>query len=173
VGTLTEVIIRNLNEKLGWAERSHQRIVADLKNEDNVKDHFWSYLTAVQTAWFYFSRWVKENPTIIESANVLIDRWKIDNLNNDERDSWDLLRNLRNEDTHDNPVSANYSIVKKLLISANGEFLVTADGKFFVTESQQLQVEYNHQQYDIASLVVHGLSCLNKLIQFISSHSSS
>ncbi|HLL43522.1 MAG TPA: hypothetical protein VK369_10305, partial [Segetibacter sp.] len=70
MGTLTEVIIRNLNEKLGWAERSHQRIVADLKNEDNVKDHFWSYLTAVQTAWFYFGRWVKENPTIIESANV-------------------------------------------------------------------------------------------------------
>lgn len=54
----TEETITNLNQKLAWGERSLQRIITDMKNEDNVIDHFCAYLTALQKAWFYFGKWV-------------------------------------------------------------------------------------------------------------------
>lgn len=164
--------LNSINEKIGWAERSFNNILSNISDENTVKDNFWSYLTAINQTWNYFSKWVfdcnkKRNIAPGESSSVKIERWKSNSLNAHEIDCWNLIRELRNTDTHQSPMSPNYQIVKKVLRNQNGKILTNSDGKLLASSSEYLNVIYNDRIYDIRTIGTIGLDNIRKLIEYI------
>src|SRR4051794_5631163 len=90
-----------LEEKLGWALRSVQRMreAADRGDHVAVQDDFWSFLHAVHQFWTYFARWANSERAN-EKPSTLIESLKTNVLSSVERATWDRLSTMRNEDVH-------------------------------------------------------------------------
>lgn len=164
--------IDNINEKIGWAERSLNNIVTNISDENTVKDNFWSYLTAINQTWNYFSKWVydcnkKRNNDSGESPLVKIEKWKFNSLDLQEIECWNLIRELRNTDTHQSPMFPNYQIIKKVMRNQNGKILTNSDGKFLASSNEYLDVIYNGKIYDIRAIGDMGLNNIRKLLDYI------
>lgn len=165
--------ILELNEKLGWAVRSYDKILENKKNKIELQDNFWSFLSAFQQIWFYFSKMIQElypNLSKKKLSNLsitLIEQWKKENLNEKEKVSWKILQELRNEDTHRTPVSSNYTLKEGLLMTENEKILITEDGKLITVTSESIFVVFEDKEYNIETLSTNGISAIKKLIKYI------
>lgn len=170
---LVNKTILDINEKLGWANNSFDKLVINKKDVNEVQYNFWSFLTAFQQSWFYYNKLIKElNPTLqgekLKALSLkIINDWKENDLDEKERISWDVLQTLRNHDTHFDPVKANYEIKFVSLADCNGYLLKDRDGAYLLVKSEELIIQFNEKEYDLENLVTNGIKCVNKLIDYL------
>jgi len=170
---ITIKTIFEVNDKLGWAIRAYEKIRKNKKDKYELQDNFWSYLSAFQQAWFYFSKLVQElNPDLSkkklsELSKTLIEEWKYEKLNDTEKTSWEILQKLRNDDTHRAPVNSNYVIKKHALKTNSGKILTTNSGKILVGTSEKTIVLFEGKEHDIERLTSNGISAIRKLINYM------
>lgn len=74
-----------------------------------LQQAFWSFLQAYQQIRSYHGVWLKG---ILGTGygNQYMDLWKIKFLTPAQAQAWDLLRDLRNEDAHNEPLIPNISV---------------------------------------------------------------
>lgn len=166
-------VICDIDEKLGWANRSFHKLKANKKDQDENNDNFWSFLSAFQQGWYYFNKLIVElTPNLSKKkredlSKSLINDWKKKNLTDSQRISWDVLNKLRNHDTHYDPIKANYEIRLKLLTDYNGSIFTNYDGTPFVAYCDALCINYENKEYSIEFLCTNGLDCIRKLIEYL------
>lgn len=171
---LTANTIREIEEKLGWAKRSVQKIKEDPENNIGLKDNFWSFLAAFQQAWFYTGKLIaKKHPQLSKSkkeslTKSIINDWKENNLTENEKDAWNILNQLRNSDVHDKPALPNYEIKTHFITTVGGKFiLTTTSGKQLITRSINLSIFFEGKEYNIYLLMNGGISSVQKLLTFL------
>jgi hypothetical protein len=168
-----EKAIRNIDEKLGWASRSFDKLQANKKDQNEIKDNFWSFLSAFQQGWYYFNKLIVElTPDLSKKkqedlSKTLINDWKIMNLTESQRISWDVLNRLRNHDTHYDPVKANYEIRLELITDSDGDIFTDYDGTPFMANCGGVYITFNNKEYDIEFLITNGLDSIRKLIEYL------
>ena len=173
---INEILIKKANEiasKLEWGKRAGEKINAKIDNQIEVQDNFWTFLASFQQAWFYFGKCIEEifpNHTQKE-RNILtkntINNWKQKELTKEEKEAWEILQNLRNKDTHHEPISPNYEIKYQPLLTGNGDYIICGSGERIVIEEFELFVIYENNKYAIHFLIQNGTSSVEKLIDFI------
>lgn len=173
---MNEITSKNtikINDKFCWAIRSSEKIKLNKTDKNELQDNFWSFLTAFQQIWYYFSGFIQElNPHISKNkisrlSQAIIEEWKCEMLNEAEKKSWDILHKLRNYDTHSAPVTSNYILKNKLLISNGKKILTTNTGKYLTFSSGNITVLFEGKEYDIDKLTSNGLTAINKLIDYM------
>lgn len=163
----------DINEKLAWAVRSFDKLLINKKDKNEVQDNFWSFLYAFQTSWFYYNRLIKELTLELskskreELSKNVINAWKSTELSLNERNSWDILQGLRNEDTHSTPIKANYEIKIVILTDFNDEVFIDYDGTPFSSISEEIFVIYNQKEYGLEFLARNGIESVKKLIKYL------
>ena len=74
--------VNNINEKLGWATRSLDKIRTSNHNKIDIQDNFWSFLTAFKQAWFNYNHLIaQKNPDLSSKQRNklsigIIENWK-------------------------------------------------------------------------------------------------
>jgi hypothetical protein len=165
--------INDINEKLGWANRSFDKLKKNRKEKNEIHDNFWAFLTAFQQTWYYYNRLIKElTPNLSKEERKklsfsLINNWKINQLTESERFSWDLLQKLRNDDAHRVPVKANYEIKVVFLTDFDDTVFTDYDGTPFCEDSEEISVIFNEKEYNIEYLAKNGIESINKLIKYL------
>jgi hypothetical protein len=147
-------------EKLGWAERSFERMKAAGPNHVIVQDHFWSFLHAIHLFWFYFKKWSKENAGI-ESPERRIERLKTRSLNAKEIEAWSALSELRNEDVHVQPVLTKEP--GAALCVAGGALMVRHGA--LVVKKTPFRVGHRGHEKDLFPLCENGITAFRKLVE--------
>jgi hypothetical protein len=166
-------LIENLNEKLGWAERCFQLIKSNRSNENIVNDNFWGFLTAVQQSWYYLNRFnddLNQGMSKRKKSNFSkqeIENWKNTKLTTEEKDSWNLINKLRNQDTHEAPVKPNYRIVRRVFRTKGGKIFVNGNGKILVSTGKYIEVIFENKIYNIDVIGETGITAIKKLIEYI------
>ena len=165
--------VNDINVKLDWAIRSFDKLMSNKKDKNEIQDNFWSFLTAFQTSWFYYNRLIKElTPDLSDKKRKelsvkVIDFWKSTELSENERISWDILQDLRNEDTHRIPIKTNYEIRIVVFADSDGAILVDSDGAYLTGNSEEIFVIFNGKEFDIEYLAKNGIDSVKKLIEFL------
>ena len=171
---LTANTIREIEEKLGWAKRSVQKIKDNPENENELKDNFWSFLAAFQQAWFYTGKFIAEKHPELSKIKrdslikIIINDWKENNLTENEINAWNILNQLRNSDVHDKPALPNYEIRTHFITTIDGKFIVTTiGGKRIVAQSKNLNIFFKGKEHNIYLLMSGGISSVQKLLSFL------
>ncbi len=137
----------------------------------DVQDNFWGFLTALQQSWNYFYRLVSDiNPELSkrqtkEKAKLLIERFKQDELNQNERKAWNIIQAMRNHDTHSEPVMPEIK-EKKVFLTRNSKFL-TMDGKLLYKKKTSYVVVFENQDIDVLEISSAGINAIKKLRDFV------
>ena len=100
-----------------------------------------------------------------ELSLSLINNWKVNQLNESERISWNILQELRNNDTHSVPVKPNYEIKIVFLTDFDDTVFADYDGTPFCEDSEEISVLFNEKEYDIEYLAKNGIESIKKLIK--------
>jgi hypothetical protein len=163
----------DINVKLDWAIRSFDKLMSNKKDKNEIQDNFWSFLTAFQTPWFYYNRLIKElTPELSDKKRKelsvkVINAWKSTELSENERISWDILQDLRNEDTHIIPIKTNYEIKIVVLTDFDDVVLTDYDGTPLISNSEEIFVIFNQKEYGIECLAKNGIESVKKLIEYL------
>ncbi|WP_289056257.1 hypothetical protein [Carboxylicivirga marina] len=165
--------ICNIETKLDWAIRSYNKMLSSSDDNDELKDSFWSFLSAFQTSWFYYNKLIEElYPDLStkkrkQKSLEIINSWKKRELSESELKSWDTLQTLRNEDTHRIPLKANYELRSDIATDFNGDVFTDYDGTPFTIEADHVFVVFNQEEFSIKYLAENGIESIRKLMQFL------
>ena len=161
--------IQDIKDKLEWAKRSLEKLKTNRTDKNEIQDNFWSFLTAFKTIWFYYNRMIEElTPNLSkEKRKDIINNWKSQKLSENEQISWDILHELRNQDTHNVPVKTNYEIRLEILTDYDDAVFTDYDDTPFSADVEVIFVIYNGNEYEIEYLTNNGIECINKLIKYL------
>lgn len=167
------LIIKSIEDKIGWSERSYKNLSDKKKEYLEIQDSFWSFLSSTQQIKYYFSKFItdtnkelsdkKRSPLIKDK----LDEWKKSILVEEEVLSWNLLNELRNGDTHDEPVMANYEIKNFNLSDGMGNVISAGNGLILSFGIEGYYVRYKNKDYDIKTLSKNGLISSKKLLEYL------
>jgi hypothetical protein len=165
----------HMEEKYAWAAQTcntiqQQAILqssvgilpAYLRNFTELKRNFWAFLQAYQQIRFYHGAWATQTNRK-GKGTLLLDKWKDKFLTTEQVQAWDSLNNLRNTDTHDEPVLPEVSLRQVIRITDRG-VRVTHDGSVRVAKVEYLAVSAAGKDYDLLHLVVTNLKLMRLFI---------
>jgi hypothetical protein len=155
----------NMETKYLWAIRSLESMRESARNKDHtgVQEHFWSYLHAVHAFWLYFKRWAKQERA--GKPEALMETCKARLLSSEEVGLWDKLSELRNSDTHVEPVPTQEPRGGHLMKSRNGHLLRAPSGHLAKSNRTPYRViQIGASDLDLFPLCETGLSAFRKLI---------
>ena len=169
--SLLDTAKQDIQEKLEWAKRSFQKLQKNKNDYSEIKDNFWSFLSAFQQSLNYYNKFIEESKSyksknqLKKTKKELINNWKSKMLTNDENVAWEVLNKLRNHDTHNNPVQPNYEIKLMLCVDDDESVFLDYDGVPFVIPSKRIGLYYDNKKYDIEYLCQNGIISIEKLIE--------
>ncbi|WP_405563939.1 hypothetical protein [Polaribacter sp. Asnod6-C07] len=170
---MKEIIIKSIEDKLGWSERSFIKMSDKKADYLEIQDCFWSFLSSTQQVRFYFSKYIHHmnsdlsNKKKSELVKKNLDNWKKNSLIKEEVLSWNLLNELRNEDTHDESVITNYEIKDFKLSDGNGNLISDGRGVILSFGVSGYYVRYKNKDYEIIDLSKNGLESSKKLLEYL------
>jgi hypothetical protein len=151
-------------EKLAWAERCLQRMQDAKARGDTVavQDHFWSLLHASRLIWFYLGEFVSSRGDPRGTAARLMNDWKSRTLNTTEQEHWGLLADLRTEDVHTKPVTADKQD-RTSIAMRGGKILVSPQG-ICMAKITKYVVIYDDTEYDAFHIAESGVKLLKRFV---------
>ncbi|MVN76907.1 hypothetical protein GO988_11285 [Hymenobacter sp. HMF4947] len=165
----------SMEEKYAWARQANDVVQeqtrlyhsVNAKEDDpndlsEAKQAFWSFLQAYQQIRFYHGVWMKQinKPG---KATAELDKWKALFLTPEQIQAWDLLNQLRNQDTHDSPVLPDIKAIPQVL-SVNGSAILINGHLVGMGHSKNLVISIANDDHRLAHLTATNLLLLRQFI---------
>ena len=158
--------LRNIAEKVDWAERSLARLeeAAIQKDAVAVQDHFWSFLHALQLMWFYIERYFSSIGSSGGSSKTFVQNWITNTLDTDEQLLWRSINELRTSDVHVGPVVTEEKTEAQLL-ARDGKLLIR-DGKLLARTRTQYVVTIQGSAYECQEIARRWISLARRMVEY-------
>lgn len=165
---MKEKTLKNIQEKIDWAERSFTKINTDNIAKIELKHSLWSFLASFQQVLNYTRRYIRDNSSAhknnkkVEVINKF-NKWKKENLFDEEKIYFDILIQLRTTNEHNETVTPNFEIKTHYISDGRGGFLSDGRGNILMTQKLDYFIKFKSDEYQLKKLLEVGVQSLKKI----------